>query len=164
MKNLVNLLSLIVIIILSTASVCFAADNSANMSASATIVVPSTMAKTSNLQINMPVESISVNNTAAKSRKLSKSNNTGSVVAASFTVSGYANYAYSITVPSSVTISNGNKSITIGTEAGSATRSLSADGIDNFSISGKVSFGNNAPVVAMNTNKDEQFPVTVIYN
>src|SRR4051812_15043669 len=98
MKYLVNLLSLIVIIILSTASVCFAADNSANMGASATIVVPSTMAKTSNLQINMPVESISVNNTAAlKSGKLSKSNNTGSVVAASFTVSGYANYAYSIT-------------------------------------------------------------------
>ena len=90
---------------------------------------------------------------------------TGTVNAASFTVSGQANYAYGVTLPASITIASGANSMTIGSIISNPSTTngvLSGTGSQTLSVGGTLTVG--ASQAAGSYSTAATFPVTVVYN
>ena len=171
MKNFTSALISVAFLTLAACSTTTSfAQSSASSETSATIVTPLSMEKLADLEFtNVPVRQASAKINVRHSSVWGKSNRNhtvaaGNVTAASFTVSGYPHYAYGVTLPATVTMAFGTRTITIGTalSSASANYTLSAHGTDALSIAGTVSV-NDQQLVAMNTDT-EGFPVTIIYN
>ena len=184
--------SLLISVAFFALPVC-SATNSFSQSAvsvqvSASIVTPLAVAKLADLEFSYApsrqVEAREANKQARLAARTERERCSAAlanaVKAASFTVSGYANYAYGVTMPATVTKSIGNHVVTIGTtmSAASASYSLSDRGTDALSIAGTLSMAcadSKAKTAVANSAPDadlddqdfkavEEFPVTIIYN
>jgi hypothetical protein len=102
---------------------CIYAQSTAIATATATLVTPISITKNVDMNFgNLAVSStdpgtvvLLPNNTRNKTGGVSLPATTGTVSAASFTVSGENGYSYTITLPSSLTISSGGNSMTVNT-------------------------------------------------
>jgi len=144
MKNIAKSLAIAVIALgLSNSSF---AQASASASASATIVTPITIAKATDMNFGNVAVSATNPGTVILSTGGVRSTGgtgvtlpavTGTVAAASFTVSGQANYTYAITLPSSVTITDaGSHTMTVNafTSNPSGTGTLSSGGTQTLNV------------------------------
>ena len=170
MKNTLRILFSVVIIALNCVSNSASAQSSSSTTASATIVTPLSVEKIADLEITNIQESAAAFGampvSARRAGKImadQRCDGMGTVTAASFTISGYANYAYGVTLPTSVKMAVGSRTLTIGTKlnTASANSTLSEHGLDAISIAGTVSVADEQ---AMAMNTAEEFPVTIIYN
>ena len=139
MKNLTKVLAIASILIAgSTASF---AKATATASASATIITPITISKTVDMNFGNVAVSATIAGTAVLAPAGTRTTGgaggvtlpatNGTVAAASFTVSGQANYTYAITLPSTCTISDGashNMTVNAFTSSPYATGTLSVSG------------------------------------
>src|SRR5476651_1372544 len=138
MKNIVKIFATAAIIIAGT-NVSFA-QATATASASATIITPISIAKTVDMNFGNVAVSATIAGTAILAPAGTRTTGgaggvtlpatTGTVAAASFTVSGQASYTYAITLPSTCTISSGSNTMTVNafTSTPSATGTLSGTG------------------------------------
>ncbi len=177
MKSIcLNLLSF-VFLACATGFAPAAAQSLASAQVGATIVTPVTMAKENDLAF----EKVAVRQSAGASA-MKEMIAAGSATAASFTVSGSADYAYGLTMPEKFSMAVGGLTVTIGTtvRTASADYTLSRNGTDAIAIAGSLSLGASAPDLAMNAihradadhydhdadfeRERGGFPVTIIYN
>jgi hypothetical protein len=88
----------------------------------------------------------------------------GTVAAANFTVSGNASYTYAITLPTTVTISNGSHSMTVNgfTSSPSSTGAISTSGTQTITVGATLNVS-AAQAPGTYTNA-AAVPVTVNYN
>ncbi len=91
----------------------------------------------------------------------------GTVTAASFTVAGQANYGYSITLPTSVSLDDNNSHTMLvntftSNPAAGANGVLSAGGTEVLTVGATLNVG--ASQVAGTYESDTDFEVTVVYN
>jgi hypothetical protein len=89
---------------------------------------------------------------------------TGTVTAASFTVSGQSNYNYAITLPSTATVANGANTMLVNTFTSfpSATGTLSAGGTQTLTVGATLNVTANQAVGSYTTATP--FDVIVNYN
>jgi hypothetical protein len=120
MKKVILTLGLCLIGIFSTTSVL--AQASATATASATIVTPISISKNTDMNFgNIATDGsvgtvvLSPSNGRTSTGGVTLPATTGTVTAASFTVSGSGSYTYAITLPSSVTITSGSDQMTVDT-------------------------------------------------
>jgi len=145
---------------------------SATATASATIITPISISKTADMNFGNIAVSASAGGTVvlapAGTRTITGSvtlpATTGSPAAAAFTVTGQGNYTYSITLPSSATLTDGashNMTVATFTSNPSSTGTLSS-GTQNISV------GATLTVAAAQTpgtyTTSTPFTVTVNYN
>src|ERR1043165_2674256 len=145
MKNIFKSITIASVIAVS-ANASFA-QASATASASANIITPISIVKT----VDMNFGNIAVSATAAGTVVLGTNSTrttgggggvtlpatTGTVAAASFTVSGQAGYTYAITLPSSCTITDGssnNMTVNGFTSTPATTGTLSSGGTDVLNV------------------------------
>jgi len=169
MKHLTTILATIAVLFAVCTSTASFAQASSSAQVGATIVTPMTIAKVSDMEFE-------VSEKTASRRTAQKATASGAsffVKPASFAVSGYADYAYGVTVPQSVTMSSGSQEITIDNiiASSSSNQMLSATGTGMLSITGKPSIRPSGIVAAKEpagTDNEEEFingiPVTILYN
>jgi spore coat protein U-like protein len=145
-----------------------AAQATTSANASATIVTAISLSKTSDLNFGNVVASGSTGTvvlTAGGARSVTGGaslGNTGSTAAASFTVSGQASATYSITLPSSTTITSGGNSMTVNTfsSSPSGTGALSGGGSQTLNVGATLQVGASQATGSYTGT----FDVTVAYN
>ena len=173
MKNLTKIFATAAIIIAGT-NVSFA-QATATASASANIITPISIAKTVDMNFGNVAVSATIAGTAILAPGGTRTTGgaggvtlpatTGTVSAASFTVSGQASYTYAITLPSTtVTISSGSNTmnVTAFTSSPSATGLLSSGGTQTLTVGATLNVTNGQAAGAY-TNATA-LPVTVNYN
>jgi len=132
--------------LLGSASGAFA-QATANASASATIITPISITKTIDMNFGNVAVSASTSGNVVLSTSSSRTTSgaggvtlpstTGTVSAAEFTVSGQASFTYAITLPSSVTLSDGSgNSMTVSSFVSnpSSTGTLSSSGSQTLDV------------------------------
>ena len=159
------------IILESCFTITISAQNSDSGPGTAVYVVPITIAKTNDLNFG----TIQVGSTSgtvvltpagvrSKTGGVSLLSPTGTVQVASFTVSGTPSSTYTISLPSSYTITNGTKNMTVNT----FTSSPSGSGVISSSGSQTINVGATLIVAASQTpgtyTNASGFSVTVNYN
>ena len=173
MKNITKVLAIAVVALgLSNSSF---AQATATAAASATIITPITIVK----NVDMNFGNVAVSATLAGTVVLSPAGvrstggaggvtlpaTTGTVAAASFTVSGQASYTYAITLPSTCTITDaGSHTMTVDgfNSTPSATGTLSGTGSQTLTVGATL---NVAAAQAAGTYTNASgVPVTVNYN
>ena len=172
MKNLTKVLAIASILIAgSTASF---AQATATASASATIVTPISISKTTDMSFGNVAVSASIAGTAILTPSGSRSTGgaggvtlpvtTGTVAAAAFTVSGQGSYTYSITLPSSCTLSSGSNTMTVNafTSLPATTGALSAGGTQTLTVGATLNV--SAAQAAGSYTNAAGVPVIVNYN
>ena len=170
MKKTIKILALVILFFGFTAGTF--AQVSATATATATIVTPITIVNAGNMNFgNVAVGSSlgTVIMTPAGSRSATGGVTlpvvTGTVSAATFTVSGQANYTYSITLPgSATTISSGGNSMTVDTWTSNPTPTgtLSSGGTQSLTVGATLHVG--ASQAAGTYVSGTPFTVTVNYN
>lgn len=172
MKSLHSLICSIAVLAGSCFSNSVSAQSSATSQVSATIVTPMTVEKLADLEFS----NVSVNQApAAKAGKVSRAmrrqaeGSATAVTAATFKLSGAADYAYGVTMPATVTKAVGDYTVTIGTLL-SSNYALNAGGTDALSIRGTITVSKE-PMLATNEpapgDEEEgfgEFPVMIVYN
>jgi len=151
------------------------AQATATASASANIITPISIVKTVDMNFGNVAVSATIAGTAildpAGTRTTGGAGGvtlpatTGTVSAASFTVSGQASYTYAITLPTSCTISDGashNMTVDNFTSVPSATGTLSASGTETLNVGATLNVA-AAQASGLYTNATG-VPVTVNYN
>jgi hypothetical protein len=91
----------------------------------------------------------------------------GNVVEAAFSITGNADYAYSISVPSYITITTKTHTYTVETEAHTASRNqtLSVEGRDEIAVQGVLLSRSTEQLIAMNdVEVPNGLPVTINNN
>lgn len=173
MKNIAKSLVIAAIAIVSANSSF--AQATATASASATIITPITIVK----DVDMNFGNVAVSATIAGTVVLSPASGrttggaggvtlpatTGTVAAASFTVSGQGSYTYAITLPTSTTITDaGSHTMTVNgfTSTPSATGLLSAGGSQTLTVGATLNVSANQ--AAGTYTNATGVPVTVNYN
>jgi hypothetical protein len=179
MKKLTTILVTIALGAIATCSGNISyAQVSASAQATATIVTPLTIEKMADLQfeqvINKASQKSATHRTARKSNAAGShaATTTSSIKPASFNVSGYPGYTYGVTVPASVTITNGAQEFTLNNIVASASfnQILSAKGKGTVSITGTPSFraadvpAADAMIALSDPDEPQGLPVTIIYN
>ena len=172
MKNITKVLVIAAIAIVSANSSF--AQATATASASATIITPITIVKTVDMNFGNVAVSASLAGTVVMDPLGVRSTGggggvtlpatTGTVAAASFTVSGQANYTYAITLPGSCTISSSGNTMTVNgfTSNPATTGTLSAGGTQTLTVGATL---NVAAAQASGTYTNATgVPVTVNYN
>ena len=172
MKNLTKLFATAAIIIAGT-NVSFA-QATATAAASATIITPITITKTADMNFgNVAVSAATAGTvvlapagtrTTGGAGGVTLPSTTGTVAAASFTVSGQASYTYAITLPTSATITSSGNTMTVNgfTSTPSATGTLSSGGTQTLTVGATLNVA-AAQAVGTYTNSSA-VPVTVNYN
>src|ERR1700734_1145333 len=144
MKNIIKAIAATVVIAgFATSSF---AQATATASASANIITPISIVKT----VDMNFGNVAVSATTAGTAVLAPAGTrttggaggvtlpatTGTVAAASFTVSGQASYTYAITLPVSCTISSGSNTMAVNnfTSNPATTGALSAGGVQTLTV------------------------------
>ena len=174
MKNIVKSLALSFVAVIGFATASHA-QATATASASANIITPISIVKTVNMNYGNVAVSATIAGTAildpAGTRTTGGAGGvtlpatTGTVSAASFTVSGQASYTYAITLPTSCTISDGashNMTVDNFTSSPSATGTLSASGTETLNVGATLNVA-AAQAAGLYTNATG-VPVTVNYN
>jgi hypothetical protein len=133
------------------------AQTMAVASVAATIVIPTTVSKESDLQF----DNVSVAGTTNTDRNMASAQH---VVRASIKISGYPQYAFSVTIPSQVTAGAREHAFAIGTKQCSENNSglLSKNGTADITIEGAITYSGKtrvAPYVIAMNDDDEQFEV-----
>ena len=173
MKNIIKAIAA-TIVIAGFANTSFA-QATATASASATIITPISIVKTTDMNFGNVAVSATLAGTVVLSPAGSRTTGgaggvtlpatTGTVAAAAFTVSGQASYTYAITLPSSCSISDGaSHSMTVNsfTSTPSSTGTLSTSGTQSLTVGATL---NVAAAQAANTYTNATgVPVTVNYN
>ena len=172
MKNIAKSLVIAAIAIVSANSSF--AQATATASASATIVTPITIAKVTDMNFGSVAVSATLAGTVVLSPASGRTTGgaggvtlpatVGTVAAASFTVSGQANYTYAITLPTTKTITSGANTMTVDnfTSSPSATGTLSGTGSETLNVGATLNVvANQAAGVYTNASG---VPVTVNYN
>ena len=174
MKNTFRILAAAGALLLSaTASESFA-QATATASATATIVTPIDISKTADMNFgNVAVHAtqagevvLAPGGTRTASNGVTLPATAGTVTAASFTVSGQANYTYAIMLPTGATVLDDGNSNTMNvdtwTSSPATTGTLSSTGSQTLNVGAKlwVSGGQAAGVYTSTSN----FSVTVNYN
>jgi len=173
MKNIVKSI-VIAASVIAISNTSFA-QATATASASANIITPITIVKTVDMNFGNVAVSATLSGTTvlapAGTRTTGGSGGvtlpatTGTVSAASFTVSGQASYTYAITLPSTCTITDGashNMTVNSFTSTPSATGTLSSGGTQTLNVGATL---NVAAAQASGTYTNATgVPVTVNYN
>jgi len=172
MKNLTKvLLTAAAIIGLNSSSF---AQATATAASSATIVTPISIAKTVDMNFGNVAVSATIAGTAILAPAGTRTTGgaggvtlpatTGSVSAASFNVSGQANYTYAITLPSTCTITSSGHTMTVNsfTSSPATTGTLSALGSQTLTVGATLNVA-AAQTPGTYTNATG-VPVTVNYN
>lgn len=164
--------SFVLFVILIGLSASLFAQVSATSSASATIVTPITIAKTADVNFgNVAIGSIagtvvlSTAGTRSLTGGVTLPTTTGTVTAAAFTVTGAANYTYSITLPgSATTLTSGANSMTVNTFTSNPgiTGTLNGSGTQTLKVGATLNVG--ASQAAGSYTSPTPFTVTVNYN
>ena len=174
MKNIIKSLALATVALISFSNSSFA-QATATASASANIITPISIVKT----VDMNFGNVAVSATTAGTAVLAPAGTrttggaggvtlpatTGTVSAASFTVSGQGGYTYAITLPTSCVITDGashNMTVNSFTSSPSATGTLSAGGTETLNVGAtlNVTAGQASGLYTNATG----VPVTVNYN
>ena len=172
MKNITKVLAIAVIALgLSNSSF---AQATATASASATIITPITIVKNTDMNFGNVAVSATLAGTvvldpagtraAGGAGGVTLPATIGSVAAASFTVSGQANYTYAITLPGAQTISSGGNVMTVDnfSSVPSATGNLGGTGSQTLTVGATLNV--NAGQAAGTYSNATGVPVTVNYN
>ena len=172
MKNLTKLFATAAIII-AASNVSFA-QATATAAASATIITPITITKTVDMNFGNVAVSATIAGTAILAPAGTRTTGgaggvtlpatTGTVAAATFTVSGQASYTYAITLPTTATITSSGNTMTVNafTSSPSATGLLSSGGTQTLTVGATL---NVAAAQAAGTYTNASgVPVTVNYN
>ena len=172
MKNFSKVLAIASIFIAgSTASF---AQATATASASATIITPITIVKNVDMNFGNVAVSATIAGTAILAPAGTRTTGgaggvtlpatTGTVAAASFTVSGQANYTYAITLPSTTNITSGGNTMVVNafTSSPATTGTLSSLGSQTLNVGATLNV-NAAQAPGTYTNASG-VPVTVNYN
>ena len=172
MKNITKVLAIAAIAIVSANSSF--AQATATAAASATIITPITIVKTVDMNFGNVAVSASLAGTVVMTPAGVRSTGggggvtlpatAGTVAAASFTVSGQANYTYAITLPSSATISSAGNTMTVNgfTSNPATTGALNASGAQTLTVGATLNVA-AAQASGVYTNATG-VPVTVNYN
>lgn len=164
MKRLFQLFSSVAIIILSALQPSgAAAQSSGSAHISATIVIPTVLTKQSDLVFdNVSIRRHSNGKSHARITKNAKEEVQSTMMGASFSISGYPDYAYDVTIDRSVIVSADNHRLTVGMESCSAsgTNTLSKNGTDTINIEGTMALA-SAGAHASNTEIPNGLTVTV---
>lgn len=174
MKNLVKILTTVIVAVFGCTSLSFGqALSSAQANAHATIVTPISIIKVSdmefgNIAVGALAGSIDLAASATGTRipygGVTLPAVTGTVNAAAFTVCGQPNYAYGITLPTSVTIINGANMMAINSIVSlpAIAGTLSSTGTGSLYVGGVLDV--SASQAAGTYGTAATFPVTVVYN
>ena len=173
MKNIVKVIAASVIVLGASTTASFA-QATATAAASANIITPISIVKT----VDMNFGNVAVSATTAGTAVLAPAGTrttggaggvtlpatTGTVAAASFTVSGQALYTYAITLPASCTISSGSNTMTVNafTSFPATTGTLSSGGSQTLNVGATLNVS-AAQAAGAYTNATG-VPVTVNYN
>ena len=170
MKTQIRIIALAMLLL--GISISTFAQVSATASASATIVTPIAINKTvdmnfGNVAVSTAAGTVIMTPTGSRSMTggVTLPATTGTVTAASFTVSGAANYTYSITLPSTATTISyltNNMTVNAFTSSPTPTGVLSAGGTQTLTVGATLNVG--ASQVAGNYTSTTPFTVTVNYN
>ena len=173
MKNIIKSIAIAAVVIVSSNSSF--AQALATASASATIITPITIVKTVDMNFGNVAVSATIAGTAVLAPAGTRTTGgaggvtlpatNGTVSAASFTVSGQANYTYAITLPTTATISDGashNMTVNAFTSSPSATGLLSSGGSQVLTVGATLNV-TAAQTPGVYTNATG-VPVTVNYN
>jgi hypothetical protein len=173
MKNWISLVSMAVLLTVGYQKTAFG-QATATASASANVIAPISMTKTVDLNFGNIAVSVSAGGTVvlvpAGTRSAGGAGGvtlpvtSGTVAPATFTISGNASYTYAITLPSSVTITNGSQSMTVNgfSSTPSSTGTIGTGGTQNLTVGAtlNVSAAQNPGTYTNATG----VPVTVNYN
>ncbi|MCF8450820.1 MAG: DUF4402 domain-containing protein [Taibaiella sp.] len=174
MKNILKSIAIASVAVIGFSNASFA-QATATASASANIITPITIVKT----VDMNFGNVAVSATLAGTVIMTPAGirttggaggvtlpaTTGTVSAASFTVSGSASYTYDITLPSTATITDGashNMTVNAFTSTPSATGTLSAGGTETLTVGATLNV--SAAQAAGTYTNATAVPVTVNYN
>ena len=172
MKNITKSLVIAAIAIVSANSSF--AQATATASASATIITPITIVKDVDMNFGNVAVSATLGGTVVLAPAGTRTTGgaggvtlpatVGTVAAASFTVSGQANYTYAITLPTTKTITSGANTMTVDnfTSNPSATGTLSGAGSQTLTVGATLNVS-AAQASGVYTNASG-VPVTVNYN
>ena len=172
MKNIAKSLVIAAIAIVSANSSF--AQATATASASATIITPITIVKDVDMNFGNVAVSATLGGTVVLAPAGTRTTGgaggvtlpatVGTVAAASFTVSGQANYTYAITLPTTKTITSGANTMTVDnfTSNPSATGTLSGSGSQTLTVGATLNVS-AAQASGVYTNASG-VPVTVNYN
>lgn len=157
--------ALVALSMLATTGHSMAATASA--SASANILAPVTLTKTSDLNFATIVTGTTADTvivSAAGARTCGAALTcSGSVTSAAFNVAGTASTSYAITLPSTISITSGSNAMNVATFTSSKSgnvSTLNGSGADSFSVGATLSVGANQAAGAYTGN----FTVAVDYN
>jgi len=172
MKNLVKAIVTAAVVLTATSSSF--AQATATAAASATIITPITITKTVDMNFGNVAVSATIAGTAILAPAGTRTTGgaggvtlpatTGTVAAATFTISGQASYTYAITLPASATITSSGNTMTVNafTSSPSATGLLSSGGTQTLTVGATL---NVAAAQAAGTYTNASgVPVTVNYN
>ena len=176
MKNLTKILTMAGIVACSAFATKASAQQIAtdNGDAHATVVTPISIAKAADMEFgNLAVDAsggtvvLPATGSRTTTGGVTLPSTTGTVNAASFTVSGQANYVYAITLPSSITITDGaSHNMTINSVVSSPTvasgGTLSAGGTETLYVGGTLNVTGSQTPGTYNTTTP--FDVSVVYN
>lgn len=172
MKNLVKAIVTAAVVLGCTSSSF--AQATATASTSANIITPISITKTADMNFGNIAVSATIAGTAAMTPAGVRSTGgaggvtlpatTGTVSAASFTVSGQGSYTYAITLPSSATLTSLGHTMTITsfTSSPSATGLLAPGGTQTLTVGGTLNVA--AAQSAGTYTNATAVPVTVNYN
>ena len=172
MKNIAKSLVIAAIAIVSANSSF--AQASATASASATIVTPISIAKVTDMNFGNVAVSATLAGTVILAPASTRTTGgaggvtlpavTGTVAAASFTVSGQATYTYAISLPATKTLTSGGNNMTVDnfTSTPSATGTLGAGGTQTLTVGATLNVA--AGQAAGTYTNAAGVPVTVNYN
>ena len=169
-----NIAKVITVVVLGCASTSSFAQATATAAASATIITPVSITKT--VDMNFGNVAVSASNagtailapggtrTTGGAGGVTLPSTTGTVAAASFTVSGQASYTYAITLPSTATISSGSNTMTVNafTSSPATTGALSTGGTQTLNVGATLNV--TAGQAAGSYTNSTGVPVTVNYN
>ncbi len=174
MKNIIIKAAAIVSVVLACGfSQSASAQSSATASASATIVTPITITKNVDMNFGNAAVQAATGGTVVLAPAGTRTATsgvtlpavTGTVAAASFDVAGQANYTYAITLPSSLTITDGgSNSMTVNsfTSTPASTGTLSSTGTQTLTVGATLNV--TAGQAAGTYTSGTPFTVTVNYN
>jgi hypothetical protein len=163
MKNVLRISAFVVLGLASLAPRTGHAAN-ASASASANIIQAIAISKTADMNFGsiVPGSSAATVVLGTNGAVTSTLTTTGSRAAAAFNVTGGANTAYSITLPTSVSLSNGAQTMTVNnfTSSIGTSGTIAAGGSQAFNVGATLNVGANQTSGAYTGN----FTVTVDYN
>lgn len=163
------------ILIVFVAMVGYSVVSYAQSTASATIVTPISIAVVDNMNFGNVNASgvagsvaLSTAGVRTPSGGVTLPATTGSVSAASFTVSGQANYTYAITLPTTLTITHsggaGTGTMTVNTFVSDPATTGTLDGTGNQTLNVGATLGVGMNQAAGTYTSGSTFNVTVAYN